>query len=218
MSDAPAMTTAPCWTSIGVWGDGSCPTLKVVGHCRNCDVYRAEGRKLLERAPPPGYLEEWSALLEVEKPPESTATFHALVFRVGQTWLALRALSLREVTPVGTIRRVPHRPPEVLLGLASVRGEIHPCISLHALFGDVAAGKSRQAQFVVAQHQGHAWIFPVDEVRGVYEFESAAIAPLPVTLSHVGTVYTTGIVTCDELQVGLVDDDLLFSALERRLG
>ena len=132
MSDAPAMTTAPCWTSIGVWGDGSCPTLKVVGHCRNCDVYRAEGRKLLERAPPPGYLEEWSALLEVEKPPESTATFHALVFRVGQTWLALRALSLREVTPVGTIRRVPHRPPEVLLGLASVRGEIHPCISLHA--------------------------------------------------------------------------------------
>jgi Magnesium chelatase, subunit ChlI len=36
-----------CWNQIGVFGDGTCPELAKVIHCRNCPVYAAGGRSLL---------------------------------------------------------------------------------------------------------------------------------------------------------------------------
>jgi Magnesium chelatase, subunit ChlI len=41
-----------CWNQIGVFGDGTCPELAKVIHCRNCPVYAAGGRSLLLIGPP----------------------------------------------------------------------------------------------------------------------------------------------------------------------
>ncbi len=220
MSDATAdvVSEARCWARIGVWGDSSCPELSRVGHCRNCEVYSAGGRELLDRPVPADYLDLWTDLLAADKAGESAATTPFLVFRVGQSWLALRAVVLREVTPPGVIRHVPNQQSAVLLGLTAVRGEIYLCVSLHALIGEpLPEGADRAARFLVARHHGADWVFPVDEVSGIRDVTEAAIEPLPATLAHTGSIYTMGIAQCGDRPVGLIDENLVFSALQRKI-
>jgi hypothetical protein len=54
---------AECWKSIGTFGDRSCPRLTAEVHCRNCEVYRAGGRNLLDRPQPEAYRKELTRLL-----------------------------------------------------------------------------------------------------------------------------------------------------------
>jgi chemotaxis-related protein WspD len=140
------------------------------------------------------------------------------VFRIGQVWLAFTASSLREITEPRVIRRVPHRPPETLLGLVNVRGELYPCVSLHTLFGEEApATPPRTARYFVARGPSGDWVFPVDQVDGMHEVAEKRIEPLPATLLNVGAVYTRGLFRHDDKTVAIIDDGLLFPALERRL-
>jgi chemotaxis-related protein WspD len=207
-----------CWTAIGVWGDGSCPELSRAGHCRNCTVYAASGRQLLDRPATDEYLDAWTDLLALEKARDATQRVPYVVFRIGQSWLAFRAVLLREITRPGVVRRVPHRSPDLLLGLTAVRGEIHPCLSLHALFGEAAPDlASHTAHFLVAHHRGQDWVFPAEEILGTCDVAEDAIEPLPVTVTHGSARYTSGIVEHKGRPVALVDDALVFSALERRL-
>jgi chemotaxis-related protein WspD len=208
-----------CWAEIGVWGDSSCAELPRVGHCRNCEVYSAGGHELLARSVPADYLDMWAELLAGKKKDVGpAATTPYLVFRVGQSWLALRAVALREITQPGVIRSLPHRRSNVLLGLTVVRGEIYPCVSLHALIGDAPLDAAAPtARFLVACHQGADWVLPVDEVSGIHDIPETAVEPLPTTLANAGNVYTMGIAQCGDRPVGLVDEGLVFSTLERRI-
>ncbi len=99
-----------CWTRIGVWGDGTCPELARVSHCRNCDVYASSGRRLLDRPAPDGLHRVLDlAVGGGEKHRPICCRSPHLVFRVGQAWLAFPATSLREITEPGVIRSVPHK-------------------------------------------------------------------------------------------------------------
>ncbi len=223
MSDTPLptpmdLTEQHCWTRIGVWGDNTCPELPRVSHCRNCDVYAASGRRLLDRPAPADYLETWTAVLADEKMASHAATLPYLVFRVGQTWLSFSASSLREITEPSVVRSVPHRPREILLGLVNVRGELHPCVSLHTLFGEEAAAhRSRSARFLVARWEGEDWVFPVDQVDGMHDVNVKEIEPLPVTLTNVSVVYTQGLFHFADRTVAIIDEPLLFGALAQRI-
>ena len=83
-------TSQDCWNVIGVQGDASCPELDKAIHCRNCPVFSAAGRGLLEQAFPRGYLEKWGHILAQNKEVESAADLSLIVFRLGDEWLALR--------------------------------------------------------------------------------------------------------------------------------
>ena len=208
----------PCWTQIGVWGDRSCSELSKLGHCRNCRVYSTGGNKLLARSAPNDYLDLWSELLARKKDVVLASTIPYLAFRVGQSWLALRAVFLREIRQPSVVRSIPHRRSDILLGITVVRGEMYPCVSLHPLVGESTPEAYLPAtRFLVALYQGSDWVFPVDEVSGIYDVLETAIEPLPSTLAHTGSIYTMGITQCGERPVGLVDEGLLFSALERRI-
>jgi chemotaxis-related protein WspD len=140
------------------------------------------------------------------------------VFRVGQVWLTLPATSLREITEPGLIRSVPHRPREVLLGLVNVRGELHLCISLHALLGEeVSAHRPRTARFLVARRAGEDWVFPVDQVDGMHEVSEGDIEPVPVTPTNVDVSYTQSLFHSGKKTVAIIDEDLLYGALVRRI-
>ena len=220
MSDTsvPKLTEERCWTHIGVWGNGTCSELPRVSHCRNCEVYTSSGRRLLDRSAPADYLESWTAILEKEKVAADVATTPYLVFRVGQVWLAFPATSLREIAEPRIIRSVPHRPREVLLGLVNVRGELYPCVSLHTLFGEeAAASRSRTARFLVAHRAGEDWVFPVDQVEGMHDVTEQDIEPLPVTLTNVGVIYTHGLFHSRRKTVAIIDENVLFGALLRRI-
>lgn len=216
--DADRASDAACWKQIGVWGDRSCPELASVIHCRNCGVYSAGGRRLLDRSSPDDYLDNWTDLLATQNAERSDATTPHVVFRVGQSWLGIRATALRELTPPAVIRSIPHQRSDVLLGLTAVRGEILPCISLHALMGEaVTVAADQSPRFLVARHQGADWVIPVDEVSGMFEVATGAVEPLPTTLTRASGVYTVGIAQCGDRSVGLVDEELIFGALARRM-
>src|SRR5262249_38297188 len=150
MNDPETLAASRCWTRIGVWGDATCAELPRVGHCRNCEVYAMGGRRLLDRPAPDGYIDSWTELLAGDRATAAGAPAPHLVFRVGRVWLALRATTLIEVTQPSTIRSVPHRPREILLGLVNIRGELHPCVSLHALIGEKMEHQaSKTARFLV---------------------------------------------------------------------
>jgi chemotaxis-related protein WspD len=207
-----------CWVRIGVWGDASCPELPRVGHCHNCEVYSAAGRQLLVRPAPDGYIDWWTGLLAEDRVVEDTTRIPFLVFRVGATWLALRATSLQEITNPSTVRSVPHRPREILLGLANIRGELQPCISLHALFGEeTPEPMPPTARFLVARTEGLDWVFPVDQIEGMHDVGAAGIEKLPATLQQIEVAYSSGLFHAGGKTVAIIDEDLLFSSLTRRI-
>lgn len=207
-----------CWARIGVWGDRSCVELERVSHCRNCEVYAAGGRKLLDRPVFDDYAESWAKVLEQERGIDDATRASHLVFRIGQVWFAFAATSLKEITQPRVIRRVPHRALENLLGLVNVRGELHPCVSLHLLFGEqIPTQLPRSARLFVARSHSGDWVFPVDQVEGIHEVTEQQIEPIPATLKSVGAVYTRGLFRHANRSIAIIDDSLLFPALERRL-
>jgi len=218
MSETIALREERCWTVTGVWGDRTCRELPRVVHCRNCEVYSAGGRQLLDRAAPDDYIESWTTLLAQDRTPDDTTVVPHLVFRVGQAWLAFRAPSLREITQPSVVRSVPHRPREILLGLVNVRGELHPCVSLHALFGEeIEDPPSRTARFLVAREGRLDWVFPVDQVDGMHDVTALEIERLPASLEHVAVSYTSGLFRSGDRTVAIIEEDLLFSSLTRRI-
>jgi chemotaxis-related protein WspD len=218
MNDTTTAADDRCWPRIGVWGDGTCGELPRVGHCRNCEVYSAGGRLLLDRPAPDDYIESWTALLAQDRTTEDATLLPHLVFRVGHAWLAFRATSLREITQPSIVRSVPHRPREILLGLVNVRGELYPCVSLHALFGEeTAALQPRTARFLVARHGHLDWVFPVDQVDAMHDVAADAIEGLPATLERVEVAYTRGLFRTGDKTVAVIDEDLLFGSLTRRI-
>lgn len=155
-------STEHCWNKIGVSGDSSCPELKTVIHCRNCTVYGAAGRALLQREAPAGYIEEWGEILAQEwkqhrqDPNKSTSALQTTdssqdellcltIFRVGQEWLALPVSVIKEITPRCPVHVLPHRSNHVFSGIVNIRGEILLCISLRDLLGLPAAELQSQS-------------------------------------------------------------------------
>ncbi|MDQ1255637.1 MAG: chemotaxis-related protein WspD [Candidatus Hydrogenedentes bacterium] len=212
-----------CWKHIGVWGDRSCPALVTHVHCRNCPVYESSARGLLDRPPPEGYQQEWAALLAVEKESETKTDRIAGVFRIGSEWLALPAHLFSEVVTVRPIRPIPHRASGVLLGLVSVRGAINLCVCLKRLLelGECEspdAGDRRAApRFVVATRDHGYWVFPVDEVAGLHRYREVDVQPPPANVAKAAPRFSRGVLAMDGRMVGLLDENRVFTALERAL-
>jgi len=213
-----------CWTITGIRGNRSCPELATCVHCRNCPVYEAAGRNLLDRKPPENYIEE---LTKMTARPETKKDFRqksGMVFRLGPEWLGLPANIFVEITRPFPVRSVPHRSNSIFLGLVSIRGDIQMCFSAGNLLGiqpapdgktTAAAGLLRRL-CVVSKHN-RSWVFPVDEVYGLCNYAENEIQPVPVNVAKTMQKYTAGIIAANKRQIGLVNDDLIFAAFERSI-
>jgi chemotaxis-related protein WspD len=70
---------------------------------------------------------------------------------------------------------------------------------------------------LVARRSGEDWVFPVDQIDGMHDVAEQDIEPLPVTLTNVDVVYTHGLFHFGERTVAIIDEDLLYGALVRRI-
>jgi len=217
-----------CWNRIGVWGDPEkrCPELDRTIHCRNCAKYSAAGRRLLDRVPEPEYRQEWTALLAKEKQAENLPTKSAFVFRAGGEWLALPAGLIREVVDMGMIHTIPHRSGQILRGLVNIRGKLEVCVSIGGVLGIEHGERKRDVKIhgyvtperlVVGAREGQIIVFPVTEVRGHVRYTPEMLRELPVTVSGSKAVYTKGILCLEDLDIGFLEDDMLFRTLTRSL-
>jgi len=217
-----ALEIRACWDDIGVQGDATCPELQQVIHCRNCPIYFKAGIQLLDRPLLPDYRRAWTKHFAQEKKLASPARHSALLFRINSEWLALPTAAFQEVAERRPIHSLPHRQQGIVLGLANVRGELLICISLSHVLGLVRGPlhetpRKTYARLLVAQWDGQRLVFPVEEVRGVLRFETPELQEPPAILAKSRLSYTHSILQWQDRLVGLLDADLLFSSLNRRL-
>lgn len=219
-----------CWRTIGVSGDRSCAELETFIHCRNCPVLADAARTFFDRAAPAGYLDAWRAILEEPATATAEAACSTLVFRLDQEWLALPTTTLVEVTTVRALHRLPHRTNGIVAGLVNVRGQLQICVSLHALLGlrggpvRVAAGGRADeaivqttARLLVAERTAdrgiERWVFGVDEVAGVQRVARETLRPVPATVGHAGTRYSSALFEWQDRTVALLDESRIFDGL-----
>ena len=213
-----------CWNTIGVWGDETprCAHLQRLAHCRNCPVFIEAGRDLFDRKPPEGYLHDWTRALAAEKEASGKETVSVVVFRLGSEWFAMGTRVFKEVSEIERIHKIPHVHDPVILGLINIRGELQLCISLHTLLeiekaDDAAAGPLRTSRMIVAEKDRSAWVFPADEVSGIFRCDPKRLQNAPATVSKAASTYTRGMFTLEDKKIGHLDDALLFGALHRRI-
>ena len=215
---SPPLPGETCWSRIGVLGDGSCPELAALVHCRNCPLFAQGGRSLFDREPPAGYFAEWTALLARPKDEEPAGEIAASVFGLGETWLALEVAHVTKVSEPRPVRRIPHRSNDVLLGLVNVDGELVLCASLSALLDLPArAGPSGGPGMLLAVSlSGERWAFPVDSVDGIHRVERPA--PLPASSPAAVSRLAQGVVRAGGRLATLLDPERLHAGLKERGG
>jgi len=214
-----------CWNRIGVWStkQASCPELQRFVHCRNCDRYSEAGRQMLERPVPGAYRKEWTKRFTDVKRSDQNSTRSALLFRLGDEWLAIDSLFVNEITPVRTIHCLPHKSSAVIKGLVNIRGELKICISIGAI---LQLDKARESyitdheileRMIFVEKDGQNYVFPVSEVHGIFHYADNDLQALPATVAKSRQTYTSGILCWDNRHVGVLDHELLFYALARSL-
>jgi chemotaxis-related protein WspD len=212
-----------CWNRIGVSGDRSCPELATVGHCHNCPIFSAAGRRFLDTLPPDGYLQEWSARLAADEEEEIVDVQGVVLFRLGGEWLALPAGALREVISVRPIHRIPFHG-GLLAGVVNVRGELHLAIRMDHLLGlthsaeadsdgsPSSVGKTAP-RLLVAGRDAETWVFRVDHVDRVHRLAMRSLTSVPPTLGRAASRFTRGVFRWQDRAVGLLDEGRLFEAV-----
>jgi chemotaxis-related protein WspD len=205
-----------CWNHIGVTGDRSCPKLVAAIHCRNCEVFAAAGRRLLDRQPPEGYLADWTQRLASPEDHARKKDHSAVVFRLGSEWLALDTRFFVETTEPRVLRRIPHARSAVLRGLVNIRGRLELCVSLEAVLHTGARASTPGAieRMLVVEHERRGWVFAADEVHGVHHFSARDLAPVPATVQRSPGSHARALLAWKERTVGYIDAEKLFRTLD----
>lgn len=216
-----------CWKKIGVWSDVEqrCSKLESVIHCRNCPVYAAAGRRLLEQQVPEGYSREWTAVFAKITEQKEAKKHSAFVFRAGGEWLALPARIIQEVVDIGEIHTLPHRSSTILRGVVNIRGKLELCFSIGAVLGIERFERMKEkeekylspSRLVVASPGGERIVFPVSEVYGSFRYTERMLQQVPVTVSGSKAAFTKGILSVGDVDVGFLDEKMLFEALMRNM-
>jgi chemotaxis-related protein WspD len=191
-----------CWRRIGVvGGDHSCPRLAEALHCRNCPVFAAAARTLLQRESGAEPTPEWRA-------PEShlQGRASALVFRLGAQWLGLPPSLVVEVAPNRAVRRLAHRTAGRIEGLVNVRGELRLCVALVELLGlgARAAGDAR-SRLVLVHDDDQVLAFRCEEMQGLASYPVADAQAPPDTLPAALRGVVAGMLPLDQRHVALLD-------------
>jgi chemotaxis-related protein WspD len=213
-----------CWNHIGVHGDTSCVELAQHLHCRNCPVYSTSAQRLLNAPLPPDYANFWTRHFAQASVIAETATQSAIIFRLGTEWLALPTVLCSEVAGMRSIHSLPHRRDKAVLGITNVRGELLVCLSLATILGLSASAPSGHAshtmtvqRLLVFRGVAAAVVFPVDEVDGVYRYGAAHLTEVPATVSKTQATYTKAILWWSQRTVGVLDEQRLFTTIDRSL-
>lgn len=181
--------------------------------------------ELLERPGEEKYLAEWTALVqeprEVVEQREDTSL---MVFRLGREWLGMSTVTFIEVFESRPIHKIPHRTNPILMGVTNFRGQLKLCGNLQQLLELDPEEKQREKKgplfyqrMLAAQKEEDFWIFPVDEVWGIFRFELSAMQNVPVTISKSSANYIKGVLSYSDMTIGVLDEELLFYSLKRCL-
>jgi chemotaxis-related protein WspD len=170
---------------------------------------------LLDREVPQDYLEERSKILKQKiEEKESESLSSVVVFRLSGEWYALNTDCFKEIKENQPIHSIPHRSSPSFLGITNVRGRLKFCISLHKLFGISSKAVKEMKHAASVQIEGLDWVFPLDEIKGVYSFSLTELENLPSRSKEGAVDYCKGLFIWDGHHVALIDEDVLLVQLK----
>lgn len=215
-----------CWNSIGVWGrqQQKCELLQKVIHCRNCEVYTNAGRRAFEHTASQEYIKQWTRKYSQTEQIRAQKQFSVVVFRLGVEWFSLPTEFFNSIEQVTYIHSVPRFTNKTFLGVVNIKGTLQLCFSLLEVF-DVDArdhsGEIRAAgiyqRLVVLLSDNEYFVFPVDEVGGVYRIDEENLQPVPATL-RTNAELIQGILKEDNRNIALIQVKPMLSYLKERIG
>jgi chemotaxis-related protein WspD len=220
-----------CWNRIGVRGDRSCAELLRHIHCRNCPVFSAAARTLLDVPAPAGFrqtaTEHFARPAQAEPGHVAGADMQSvIVFRLRSEWYAIRTAVCLEIADLRPIHSLPHRRDAAVLGVVNVRGGLLVCISLAVILGATAQPeaiptqsprRAAVARLLVARGTAGTVVFPVDEVQGMERFRTRELKDVPATVAQAQAAYTRALLSLSDRTVGVLDEQRLFYTVERAL-
>ena len=189
------------------------------------EVEHSSAFELLDRQVGQDYIAEWTELLQNEQAGTEEAHENSVViFRLHQEWLALSTHSISEVAEMRTIHSIPHRSGTILMGVVNLRGQLHLCVALDQLLEIEADAAEADAvehtatayrRLMQIRRRDERWIFPVEEIYGIYRFDMKALQNVPVTVAKSTANFFKGVFIWNNKSVGFLDDELLLSSLKR---
>jgi len=169
------------------------------------------------------FIEEATKNLSSIKEKEIEDYLSVIIFRVEKEWLAFKTIYLQETTSIRPVHRVPFRTNNVFMGVANINGELLLCISLARLL-EYAPDEEKVQQdqriyrrMIVINKNGERYVFPVDEVLGIYRIPINDIEEPPVTLTKSPSTFIEGIFNLQDNKVGLLNEDSFLQALKRSI-
>lgn len=209
-----------CWNRIGVQGDRSCGRLVEVVHCHNCPIFSNAGRMLFDRAPPEEVLVERTSQTAIRTDRTMEQLNSGLLFRLGEEWLVIDAMSTIEVAELRPIRRIPRRTDAIFLGMVNIRGELRLAFDLHQLLGIAPLqGAERQAgRFVVIRLDRQTWVFPTDEVSAIIRYRHSQETAVPSTLKRWKSALVRSVIEWEKKKAGRIDSIELLARLNKHMG
>lgn len=212
-----------CWNVIGVNGDQSCEKLQEVVHCRNCDVYAAAAQRNLQRPVSSDYKKTWAEHFRQAATDNQQQDASCLVFRIGREWLSLPTRVLVSVAPIAKPHRLPHRAARGLSGIVNVGGTLYPCMSLADLLGiDASEGEAAThrhtfARLLLTKWSDQAYALPVADLHGILRYAAASVQPPAATINKGLSRFLSGVITHDDMRIGVLDEALIGHQLARTL-
>ena len=211
-----------CWKVKGIYGDGSCPELARLIHCRRCPVFATAGRQHLDRDLPLTYLRERAAVMALPKETGRLGTLSVMVFRLGGEKFAVKTIYFQEAAEPSPVHTLPLKVNRIFRGIANINGELLLCLSVADLLDLTSeAQESRPApayeRMLVVGREGQRFVFPVEQILGVHRIAPEDLGEVPATLSRSARALTRGIFLLNGRPVGLLDEERLFPAMTRSL-
>lgn len=188
--------------------------------------------QLLGRAPDSQALRRATGEVAAKADDLRSLTRSLFVFRLGGEWLGLPAAIVDEVLEPRAIHSLPHRREGLVRGLVNVRGQLTVCVALESLLQidavrtdterSVANASSATSvlsrRLVVLSLHDQRLAFESDEVHGAHRYDPALVGEVPGTVALASAPFSTGVLAMENRSVGLLDDGLVVSAINRRLG
>ena len=210
-----------CWNIVGVHGDRSCPELERHVHCRNCPVYSTAALALLDRELPDANLADHTSHFAKPKPKDEAGTESVVIFRIGSEWFALPTGIVKEVADVRPIHSIPHRRGGAVLGVANVRGELVVCVALDRLLdlppADEQGSRAARRRLLVLRRDAIRAVCPADEVHGIHRVRASEVQEVPATVGKSSGRHSKAIISWAGRSVGLIDDQVMFNAVQRSM-
>ena len=226
MSEIESPSQVSCWNTVGVWGSQAprCEKLDEVIHCRNCPVYWNAGREVFEKRIPEGYIEQWTRVISSDVEPVSKLSQSIISFRLADEWFSLSTRNFIEVSQIKSIHKIPHQSNDLVLGVVNVGGEVRLCFSLACLLG-VANDETKQInlrgvykRYLVVQIDDSDYVFPVDEVGGVYRYDPEDLKQVPVTIEAEKAELLLGVLDIEGNKIACIDVNKLAQTFGVMLG